>query len=263
MSRTIVHTLSYNLVSETEEATRSLYELNYYKDFEHYIVDLGFPLLLGADVPEDIEQAKKENTKQLKELCATYGSKYVQLPNVGVSQNWTAVMKYVDLQDGDVLICADPDERPQDKNWVLAVADVLRYGNKIAWCSLLMDEQKPILPNCRKEEIIVNKIHAWQMNCLISWPQGGFNGKFLNQLGCIPVPTGAPVYGWLEQGCYDAMQANGWNWALLQDYKVEHTECSPLYREWKTKITSEVTKGQMSFDDFLKNYHELPNVNFK
>ena len=72
--RNIVHTLAYNLVSETEKALENLYRLNDRKDFEHYLVDLDYPTELTDVIPDDIGEAKKRNTEKLKALAAKYGS---------------------------------------------------------------------------------------------------------------------------------------------------------------------------------------------
>jgi hypothetical protein len=254
MGKIIIHTLAFNLPSEVRIATKQLYEKNKDCEFVHIIVDLGFPLEMGADVPVDIDQAKRNNTEQLKAIAAKYGSTYIQFKNEGVSQNWTSVMRAISLEDDDVLICADPDERPMENGWVKAVATVLRSEHKIAWCSLSMPyaRVKDSMDAGNYNLVNIGGYETYIMKGQFNWPQGGFNGAFLNKIGGIPVPKGASIYGWLEHACFPLMAQHGYAWAIVRDYEVDHTECSPLYREWKTEVTSMVHKGQMQFEDWLR-----------
>jgi hypothetical protein len=266
MGRVIVMTLAFNLPSEVEARTRELYERNKGFRFEHYIVDLGFPLEYGSDIPENIEQAKAFNSILLKDTCNRHGSAYLKFPNVGVSQNYTQFIKAVELQDDDVLICCDPDEVVHTDNWVRALCSAISatsdravsIGGKItpiAWCGLMMEEQRAIVEKSEKEPFGVRhgniSFSGYIIKGITSCAQWVFSGKFLNEIGGMPVPDGAPVYGWIESALYEKL-GDKWNWAILPEYIVEHTECSTLYREWKTDITSNVKDGQPSFEDWLK-----------
>lgn len=250
-----VHTLSFNLTSETEEATRLLYELNPDKNFRHVIVDLGFPLEYGADIPEDIAEAKKRNSNKLKDICAHYGSEYFKALNVGVSQNWNQVMNHVGITKNDVLICCDPDERPKTKGWVQAIADVLT-NKKMAACALVMPDQKEwLVKHPTSATLMTIKGHdVFAINGTLSMAQVGFSGKFLIENGGVPVPEGHAIYGYIESAFSKALRNTGMGWCILSDYYVEHTECSTLYRAWKTDITSGKYTGnaQVDFEDWLR-----------
>ena len=253
IGRTVVHTLCFNLPGEVETASNLLYRQNPAKNFEHVIVDLGFPLEKKDVIPKDIEKVKKSNSVRLLRFAKSIGSEYSKATNIGVSQNWETVRKHKKIGDHDVLICADPDERPQHDNWVQAVTEVLLHGEKIAWCSLMYVDHIPVLKDYPHEVKYVYGHKIYLMNSLLGWAQGGFNGAFLNEIGGVPYHPKAPVYGWIEDACYTQMKKRGWRWAIIADYGVEHTECSPLYRAWKTEITSNVKKGQMSFEEWLKS----------
>lgn len=253
LGRTIVHTLGFNLPSEIETATKLLYKQNPDKNFEHVIVDIGFPLEAGDQIPADIEKAKQNNSLRLFRFAKEQGSLYRKTKNIGVSQNWETIRQNMNIGDSDVLICADPDERPRHDNWLKAMSEVLMHGDRIAWCSLMYIDHIPVLKDYPHKVKYVYGHKIYLMDSLLGWAQGGFNGAFLNKIGKIPVPDGAPVYGWLEHACYAKIKRYGWKWAILADFEVEHTECSPLYRAWKTQITSHVTQGQMSFEQWLKN----------
>ncbi len=89
-----VYTLGFNLVSEVQKATERLYAQNEH-NFKHLIVDLGFPLTEGDVIPENIEEAKNDNSNALKFLANRFGSQYVKFENIGVSQNTTQVINYL------------------------------------------------------------------------------------------------------------------------------------------------------------------------
>lgn len=246
-----VHTLAYNLVSEVEKATKSLYELN--SNFHHVIVDLGFPLEKDR-IPDNINKAKKRNSARLRRLARKYGSEYVKIPNVGVSQNWTAVYEHLDMKPDDVLIGADPDERPQQENWVSAMATILRHPEKIGMVSLTMPKQK----FGYKTEVWSNSILGVIPVGLTQWALIGFRGDFLDTMGGVPVPYGASRYGWIEQAVH--ARFGKFQWCMLPDYTVVHTDyelgdkgTSRLLREWKNTIIFEIKKyGQIGFDEFLE-----------
>lgn len=249
-SKIVVHTLAYNLTSEVETATHLLYDQNKGESFTHVIVDLGFPIIKGDEVPRNIQLAKIENTRQNLNTAIKYNSNFLAIKNKGVSQNWESVRNQMNIKDDEILICADPDERPMTNGWIKAIKDVINNGQKIAWCSLMMKEHLPFLKNHSKTNIAGHDIYL--MNTVFNWAQGGFSGKFLNAIGGVPVPKAAPIYGWIEHACCDKMFPIGYKWAILADYYVEHTECSPLYRKWKTHITTHVKAGQVSFEEWLK-----------
>jgi hypothetical protein len=254
-----VHTLCWNLPSIVDKAIKSLYDLNNKKDFKHIIVDLGFPLIEDK-IPEDIEKNKAEGSEILKEMANRYGSKYLKIKNVGVSQNWDAVRKYLKVKDGDILCCQDPDEIAQTPNWIKAVGDVMRTSGKYGWISLTMPEHLPILNPINTREYIINRIRVWEVIGSLNWAQGGFYGKFLNDYGKVEYMNEMPIYGGIEQASLYAMKQTGYTWAMLPDYIVNHEDYekgspghSKLLRQWKNHIIFE-TKTQITFEQWLKEY---------
>lgn len=258
--RTVVHTLGYNTPRMIREATASLYALNNMDNIEHVITDLGYPL---SDKFWDILPSAKDayinkvmNIQENAITAADHGSVLLRIPNVGVSQNWTVVSALMQLKDGDCLICADPDERPQTQGWAEALAKVLHADQTIAWASLFMEEQQVLIDNGSQkfEEKIVDGIRVWYMQTGMNWAQGGFNAKFINQCGGVPYHRAATIYGWIEDACYAPMQKYGYSYVVLPDYKVEHIASSPIAMQWKEYITSNVSdfKGQLTFDEYIK-----------
>ncbi len=251
-----VHTLAYNVVEETEKATKSLYEKN--NDFHHIIVDLGFPLEKGGVIPKDIKIAKSNNSKRLKALAEKYGSEYIKIENVGVSQNWTAVYKHLKMRDGDVLIGADPDERPQQNNWVEAMGEVLRSDHKIGMVSLTMPQQRKKLPSVN---VNIDGIKGIMLGGGGQWALIGFSKPFIEAMGgCIPHPKGAEKYGWIENEVSKHFIPSGYNLCFLPDFTVIHTDYeidptvgSKLLREWKNLIVfKKHIYGQISLEEFLE-----------
>ena len=251
-----VHTLAFNLVSEVEKATKSLYHLN--DDFHHIIVDLGFPLEKGDEIPKDIRKAKLRNSRKLKALAKKYGSEYVKLPNIGVSQNWTAVYNHLNMKDGDVLIGADPDERPLQKGWVKAMATVLESG--ISMASLTM-------PNQITSNSVINGIRVAIIQGSSQWALIGFRKEFIDYMGEIPYPENAQRYGWIEAEVSQYFSGQ-YKMAFLTDYTVIHTDYeldhsvgSKLLREWKNLIIFQLNKyGQISFEEYLERRDEITST---
>lgn len=246
----LVHTLAFNLPSETEEAVRLLYEQCGGEFDRHIIADLGFPISEDK-LPNSITEAKAINSEKLQALAQKYGSEYVKLPNIGVSQNWNQVIMHSQIQDG-VVICADPDERPKQKGWVKAIADVIKEHPKFAWVSLNTDahEQLAKSGNLLHHRMKSGKHNVYSVLGHSNWAQGGFNMNFLNEIGGVPVPKGDSIYGWLEHASYQKM-AGRYGWCILEDFYVEHTECSNLYREWKNYVIFDKPNSQISFEDYL------------
>lgn len=252
-------TLGYNLVTEIAKTTKLLYDLNDRDTFTHLIVDLGFPLERGDEIPEDITGSKLRNSEALKALAAEYGSDYVKMQNIGVSQNWTQVYKHLKPEKDDILIGTDPDEHPMKKGWVKAMGDVMRTGN-YALCSLMMTDHIPLMGNIpyREKFVAGHRVYI-APNGTLNWALIGIMGSFLDLMGEVPYPKEAPIYGWIEGSMYPYMERYRQTWCILADHLVKHTDfsngdagSSPLLRAWKNQLVYEVkTKGQVSFDQWL------------
>lgn len=254
-----VHSLAFNLTNEVEKATELLYDLNDDLDFKHIIVDLSFPLLVGDEIPNDIKLAKQVNSIELKRIAKEYGSEYINFENIGCSQNWSQVYDYLKIKDDDILCCADPDEHPQSENWVRAIGNVLRADPEYAWVSLTMPEHFPILNKTNTIEKIVGGERVWEIIGNLNWAQGGFSGKFLNDVGGVPNLDSHPIYGGIEAASLYMMEQLGYKWCMLPDYVVEHTDyekgskgSSKILREWKNFIIYNIEEyGQITLEEYL------------
>jgi hypothetical protein len=261
MNKNYCFTLCWNLPSEVGKATKLVYDLNNPNDFTHIIVDLGFPLEKGDEIPDDINLAKRRNSIKLKNLASDYGSEYLQMPNVGVSQNWTNVYKALNMDNSDILTGADPDEHPINQNWIRAMGNVLRSPDKIALVSLIMDNQIPLIKDFKIKKKVINGENVFWLVGLINWALIGISGEFLNKIGEIPYPKIAPKYGWIESELYPLIVKNDYKWVFIPDYQVHHTDfelgdpgTSSLLREWKNEIVFKVKEtGQPDFCDWLKH----------
>lgn len=246
--RNIAFSLAFNLVSEAEKTMKRIYTQNDKEYFTHTLIDLGFPLLEGDKIPDDIESAKRLNTDALKELADRCGSEYLQLPNVGVQPNHTAFYKHIKVADTDVLVSADLDEVTLTDNWIRSMCRVCRNSN-IALASLMQIDVEPQMKPEWYDEVFVEGERVWIMKGLLNWAQIAFKGEFLNKIDCaLPFPEEAKVYGFIE-GLAKQFFPLGYNWCILPDSKVEHTDLVPLYREWKDYIV-------------LQNAH-LPQIHFE
>lgn len=254
IQRNIVHTLCWNVYSEVEMAVDDLYARNDAKDFIHVLVDLGFPLEEGNVIPEDVEEAKERNTDKLKALAEKYGSIYLKADNIGVSQNWTTVSKFMNVNENDVLICCDPDERVKNDGWVLALAGAIRSDVKYGWMSLIMEAHLPVLNKKNVTEFTNSGYRVWEIDGLVNWAQGALSGKLIVRMGGeIPFMPSHPVYGHLEAAVMRKMTDYNYKWGMLPDYFVEHTDDVPLLRAWKDQIIFNIKgHGQLSLEAFLQ-----------
>ncbi len=256
--------LCYSLVSDIENIVRELYAKNKECEFSHLIIDLGYPLLHGSDIPEDIFSAQAANSIRLQAIADKYGSDYVKLENQGVSQNWTQAMNYLQVTDEDVLIGVEPDEIPQQDGWLQAMADVLQANNDIVLCSLVAEGQYDWLQATKEvwKHRVVNGHNCAVVNGPTSMGLIGYTGKFLNEIKGVPVPEETSIYGSLEWASYGMVKKFGYAWAFLMDYGIVHTESSSLYRAYKTDVTTGNYKGakQIKFPEWLEikgqNNHE-------
>lgn len=257
--RTIVHTLSWNTVAETTEAVRQLYEMNDRRDFEHWILDLGFPLLNAEEIPTDIKGAIMANSDALRALSEKYGSQYLKMENLGVSPNWSRIAKYLKVTDGDVICGCDPDERidPKCGGWVKACADVIRADETIGVVSLIMEEQFPILNKDNSLERTVNGVNIIEVRGALMWATCALSGKLFKEMGeVIPAPAEAPIYGGLEGQLIHQMNRLGYKWAFTKDYIVKHPDHAPLelLRQWKDNLIHDLKRigRQIPFDEWLE-----------
>jgi hypothetical protein len=257
-----LHTLCYNLPSEVEKTVRLIYEQNESRMFRHYIIDLGFPINEGAEIPVSISKAKEINEGKLIEIACRYGSTYLKMPNIGVSQNWTQVIKHLNPGPNDVVIGVDPDERTMSYGWVNAMATALQEP-QIGMVTLMMPEQVKELPKWPKTEHKINGFRAIILNGTANWALIGFKGEFLKKMGDMPFPDTHPRYGYIESFVRDKLTEHGYNYLFLPEYQVYHTdyprdEGSPkLLREWKNQIIFNYKEhGQISFEEFLKMKRE-------
>lgn len=259
-----VHTLSYNLPSETEKATNLLYSLNNANDFKHYIIDLSFPLAEGNVLPTNIQKAQNHNSEKLKDICRRYGSTYVKMPNIGVSQNWEQVWKHLNMKPKDVLMGADPDERPKQSDWVYAMGEVNRI-DRIGLVSLMVEAHVPLVAKLNKKEFKHNMIKYITVPDAINWGLIGMTGEWMSRIGHIPYPKNAEKYGWIEFEMHPMFRQFGYKWVILPEYVVGHTDyelgsagSSRILREWKNTIVHKlqiVTREyghQISLEEYIQ-----------
>lgn len=247
-------TLAFNLFSEVEKTVESLYSLNDKKDFSHLLVDVGFPVDDNT-IPKDFEEIRQWNTFRLKTLAARLGSEYLQIPNIGVSQNWQQVANYLNVGEGDVLLCSDCDERPQSKDWVKAIGDVMNAEPKLGWVSLMLPEHFKGARKIANERMIAGQT-VWEIKGHLNWAQGGMSGKLIKEMGGIPYPKDWEIYGGLEGETIKRMDELGYTWAMLPEHLCVHDlQQGTLLRAWKNYLCFEKPAGipQPTFEEYLNS----------
>ena len=245
--RNICFTMAYNLTSQVRKITKLLYEQNK-SDFKHIIFDLGFPLTEDAK-PDNIQEAKKKNTTELKKICLDYGSEYMQLENIGISQNWTNIYKIINPSHDDVMIGVDPDEIPQHSGWVKAMGNALR-GNRIAMASLMITDHIQYAHGWAADKVDINGVKCYLMHGVINYALIGFTGEFLKVANGIPVPDIANRYGYLEYALHPLFDKYKFDWVVLEDFHVEHTYPCQVYHGWKNYVLQQ-GNNQITFDEYL------------
>lgn len=259
MGRIIVHSLCFNTPKELDTTLVNLKKQNPLTNYEHHVIDLGFPLVNFTDVPQNVEVSKHRNTDVLRLIAASAGSSYHRIENVGVSQNWTSVAMLTRCDDGDILIGADCDERPQTEGWVQAMMDVITADPTIAVVSLRMKEQDVFFVD-QPDVYTKNTLEIGGHKCFeltgpgVNWALIGISGKFLKEAGGVGVPKGAPRYGFIEVQVKEDMKRLGYREVVLADFYVEHVAAPPLYCEWKQYVASQagLDAGQPDFQFWLQ-----------
>ena len=195
-------------------------------------------------------------------MANKYGSKYVQLPNVSVLHNWFNIAKHIGLNNDDVLIGADPDERTQDYGWVDAMADISRKGFSVV--AISMNKQQKYFKNIRDIDGYRVAVNVPTNRIIMGW-----SGKFMNDVLSGESISIKKLYGFTETFIMKKSKELGYDWAHLPGYIAEHTDytnghegTSRLLREWKDLNVSKIlTGGQISFDEFLTNYNKWQKLN--
>lgn len=262
--RNICHTLAYNIPGEVEKTTRMLYTQNARADFEHIIINLGFPMEDIDVIPSDFEKAKQRNSERLQEICRHFGSTYARRENIGVSQNWTQAYSMVSpLEDWDILIGTDPDEHTLNPGWVKAMCNVMR-AEELDVVSLSVPGQNEYIEQKLKCEAktVPGVARVYIPHSPVNWALIGISGRLLKSMGYVPFPEAAKRYGWIEGSLMSALNHFGMRWGVLPDYGCNHTiwhmeEPIPIYQQWKYYIVNYAGRqAQISFEEFLQKRKE-------
>lgn len=255
--RIIVCTIAFNLPEEVRKTTENIYAQNKAYEFIHVIANPmpGFPVDHWNDLPKSVKEAQENNARELKVIAEQYDSYYCEINNVGVSQNWTQIYKYFNMQGDDILILADPDEKTLTNGWIKALADVMNADKSLAWCSLLMHEQQGLMNdmgNYPKDLIDISGYRVYKMwpGTAINWGMGAIRASFIEKCGG-EVPYGPAIYGGIETACILKIDEFKMRWATLADYYEEHQPCPELYGAWKQEMA--FTVDQIPFEQWVRN----------
>jgi hypothetical protein len=253
MNRNLVFSLCFNLVSEAEKAIKLLYHQNDINDFEHTVVSCEFPLIKGDEIPDNIEVAKEENRYALQVLADRYGSKFLSIKNIGVSQNWDTLYRHFKPDDSDVMTCCDVDEIPLESGWVKALGSVLRADDTIGYAAPTLIDNKKVLKNSNyaKPKVVAGH-NVYEMIGSCNYGLLGISGRLMNKMGGLEPYHATPIYGNIESVLLTAIKKHGMKWVMLRDYTQEHTNVPILFRQWKNDIIFGIHKNnQISFEEWL------------
>lgn len=252
MNTNYCFTLCHNLFDVIEASTKFLYERNPSNNFKHIIADVGFVLEEDNVIPDDFESARNRNTEKLKSLAKKYGSEYIRIENIGVSQNWNQIIDYVKMDDSDILIGCDPDEVVKTDNWVEAFGKILRTNeHKVAMCCLIMEHHKGEIEDAwNKRDAVIEGDNCYLMDGILPMAIIGFSGKFINESRHIRIPDVALRYGHIESVLTEDFTRFGYEWVVTPDYIVEHTMPCNLLHYWKSDVFT-YGNNQCSFEDWL------------
>jgi|GEM_PF-1075217 len=255
--RNLVHTLCFHTIEDIEKGIKRMYEMNDKRDFKHFLIDCDFPLIKSDEVPEDIEKAKRQNSESLKALAIKYGSEYMKIKNVGVSQNWNSVCQNLKLEEGDVLVGCDVDEEFDGKSggWILAMCETLRSNPEYGYASLIMQEQFAELNERNSYERKLSGYNIIDVNGNMMIPILALSGKFYKEMGGVPFPKQAPIYGGIEGSLWEYAVKLKYKWCMMKDYIVKHPNTDgTLLREWKNTCVFKLKElgRQLSLEEFLK-----------
>lgn len=200
-------------------------------NYEYCLVDPGYPL-----------PNKFFNSSQLLSYCikndVTYLKPYM---NRGVSKNWQWFINEVHASPEDVVIGIDPDNFPDNANYIKAIADVLMSDRSVFYCGL---QRLPFYENFTRSLYQIAGNWVYEYRDLISWSMGGFSVGATRTMGGIQ--QSHAVYGGIEQRMIEIAKPLGLKSVMLKDYLNTHTESpDPEYQAWKYESATTALK-----DDF-------------
>ena len=245
-------TLGYNLPSTISDR---LEDMGRYS-IGHAVIDLGFPILSDEEPIGSIPMNRYFGSEKTLHACYLYSAKYINVPNKGVSQNWSTAFRELQVGLDEVLVGIEPDEVCDNYDWIPKVSQIMESDKTMAVISLNTDgHQKMIESGQLKhtvEYIAGHKVYV--IHGLSNWAMIAVSGRFLHRCEGMPVPKGHSVYGHIESACYPHIKDGGYRWCILADHFCQHIETSKLYREYKTDVTSgEFTeRKQITFDKWLE-----------
>jgi hypothetical protein len=246
--RKVIMVLCYNRPEVIEQAIKRLNETQDINGYECFLIDVRYPL------PD-----KNENFKQLAPMALKYGFDFLRpAMNRGVSGNWTWVVNELGLRGNDVLIGMDPDSMPQNNGWCDALTDVLSQGDTpIGYCGLTR-VSPPELSTERDESgigYIIKEVGGRRLRMFsqpMSWPMGGFNAGFVNEVG-IHQPRSR--YGYIEIATIKEMEKTHWDWGLLDEFfDATSDRGESEYKAWK--VDHAIGRTDLDFESYLERINK-------
>ncbi len=186
----------------------------------------------------------------LNEWASMHGWNYVRpSQNRGVAENWSWVMRELDLKEGDVLFGMDPDGRPQQNGYLDAIMDVFNACPEVYTVQLnrpcVYAQNRP-----RFERQVGNGTWIIDYHQLVAWSLGAFDCGWLRKIGGLKQRH--PIYGYTEHATDDALGPLGGKWVITKDFYDVHLKSTDHnYTDWKMECAHNRTR--LPFEQWLES----------
>lgn len=213
-------------------------------------VDCCYPLPSREAVTAKIDELAKRDSYQEPPIVLTLEK------NFGQDGNYNKVFEYLKntlkAKPTDSLVFWDPDNLPQDKNWLSAALSLRTLNRKAGYVTLhrhhpqfdMRGQQGPL-----QSEV---GIRYRRLKPTGGWPMALWSMEFV--LSMMPIHQSHSYYGGTEMNIYSALQRTGFLGLMLEDYEdlMTSVDFDKEYIIWKAIVIN--STQHMDFEEWLKHY---------
>ncbi len=212
---------------------------------DHYILGNHYPI------------NRHTNNDEIRCLANDYGCKFIDsIRDLGLHHSLNNAVKQIGLDDDDIVITVDPDDRPTP-GFVDAINNVMRWDDKLAVLALnfwVIDERI-------KEQKLAQELILGHSVCIHPSVEmftiAAFNMRFINSIGGFDEPL--PYYGGLESYLHSKWAPMGMRLGYLEHYRADAAPVDrgdpnlfdPEFRLWKNAHVAGYKGG---FEEWLKEF---------
>lgn len=153
--------------------------------------------------------------------------------NLGTHDGLNYMVAQLDLQDDDVVLCFDADEKPLREGWAQAMVEVLKADPTCGWLSLMSPPASEYMDShgAADKEVAGYRLRVpgySLINTVVGW-----SGRAIKAMGKFTEPHG--FYGGFEGAMMPPTMAAGYWIGWLRDYWVAplHDLHEPEYQLYK------------------------------